>query len=56
VAIINDRTFGVNEQALVRMGKTNVSIRCLVIRQDAVRILVVGSGEERELRFKRPAP
>jgi hypothetical protein len=34
------------------VGKTNVTIRCLVIRQDAVRIQVVGSGEEQELRLK----
>jgi hypothetical protein len=52
VAIINDRTFGVNEQGRVRVGKTNVTIRCLVIRQDAVRIQVGGSGEEQELRLK----
>jgi hypothetical protein len=52
VAIINDQTFGVNEQGRVRVGKTNVTIRCLVIRQDAVRIQVVGSGEEQELRLK----
>jgi hypothetical protein len=29
-----------------------VTIRCLVIRQDAVRIQVGGSGEEQELRLK----
>jgi len=56
VAIINDRTLGGDEQGLVHVGKTNVSIRCLVIRQDAVRIQVVGSGEEQELRLRRASP
>jgi hypothetical protein len=52
VAIINNRTLGVNEEGQVRVGKTNATIRCLAIRQDSVRILIVGSGEERELRLK----
>ena len=52
VAIINNRTLGVNEEGKVRVGKTNVTIRCLAIRQDAVRIRIVGTGEERELRLK----
>ena len=51
-AIINNRTLGVNEEGKVRVGKTNLTIRCLAIRQDSVRIRMVGSGEERELRLK----
>jgi hypothetical protein len=50
-AIINNRTLGLNEQGKVRVGKTNVTIRCLAIHPEAVRIRVVGSGEERELRL-----
>jgi hypothetical protein len=42
----------VNEEGKVRVGRTNVAIRCLAIRQDSVRIRIVGSGEERELRLK----
>jgi hypothetical protein len=52
LAIINNRTLGVNEEGKVRVGKTNVTIRCLAIGQDGVRIRIVGTGEERELRLK----
>jgi hypothetical protein len=52
LAIINNRTLGVNEEGKVRVGKTNLTIRCLAIQQDSVRIRIVGSGEERELRLK----
>jgi hypothetical protein len=52
LAIINNRTLGVNEEGKVRVGKTNVTLRCLAIRQDSVRIRLAGSGEERELRLK----
>ena len=51
-AIINNRTLGLNEEGKVCVGKTNLTIRCLAIRQDSVRISIVGSGEERELRLK----
>jgi len=51
VAIINHRTLGLDEQGKVRVGETNVTIRCLAIRPDAVRIRVVGSGREQELRL-----
>jgi hypothetical protein len=51
-AIINNRILGVNEEGKVRVGKTNVTIRCLAIHQDSVRIRIIGSGEERELRLK----
>jgi hypothetical protein len=51
-AMINNRTLGLNEEGKVRVGKTNVTIRCLAIRQDSVRISIVGSGEEQELRLK----
>jgi hypothetical protein len=51
-AIINNRTLGVNEEGKVRVGKTNLTIRCLAIGQDSARIRIVGSGEEQELRLK----
>lgn len=53
LALINEQTFAVNETGKLRLGNTNVTIRCLAIREDAVRIQIVGSEEERELRFKR---
>jgi hypothetical protein len=56
LAMINNRALGVNEQGRVRVGKTNVAIRCLSIRPDAVRIQIVGSGEERELRLRADSP
>jgi hypothetical protein len=46
----------VNEQGKVRVGNTNVTVRCLAIREDALRIQIVGSGEERELRLKPAKP
>jgi hypothetical protein len=51
-AIINNRILGVNEEGKVRVGQTNLTIRCLAIQQDSVRIRVVGSGEEQQLRLK----
>ena len=51
-AMINNRTLGVNEEGKVRVGETNLTIRCLAIRQDSVRIRIVSSGEEQELRLK----
>jgi hypothetical protein len=56
VAMINNRTFTENEQGKVRVGKTNLTLRCLSIRPDAVRIQIVGSGEQRELRLRTPSP
>ena len=56
LALINDRTFEVNEEGKVRVGRTNLLIRCLAIRGDSVRIRVLGSGEELELRFRQAAP
>jgi hypothetical protein len=51
-AVINDHTFEVNQEAKIRMGKTNVTIRCLAIMEDAVRIQIKDSGETRELRLQ----
>lgn len=51
-AVINDRTLGPNEQAKVRVGTTNVNVRCLSIRKDAVRIQLVDSAEEKELKLQ----
>jgi hypothetical protein len=49
LAIINNRTFGVNEEGKVRVGTSNLTVRCLAIEQDSVRIRIIGTGEEREL-------
>jgi len=52
LALINDRTFEVQEKGTVHVGHTNVVIRCLAIEEDSVRIQIVGSGQQQELRFK----
>ena len=52
LALINDRSFVAKEEGKVRVGKTNVTVRCLDIRQDSVRIQLLGSGEQQELRLK----
>jgi hypothetical protein len=49
LAIINDQTFGLQQQGQVRLGTTNVTLRCLEIRKDSVRVQIVGTGQEQEL-------
>jgi len=51
-ALINDHTFGVQEEGKLRLGTSNVTVRCVAIRQNAVRIRVNGSAEEKELVLK----
>jgi hypothetical protein len=50
-ALINDGTFEQNEQGKVRLGESNVVVRCLEIRDDAVLIQVVGEIERRTLKL-----
>jgi hypothetical protein len=52
LALINEHSFGVQEEGKVRLGTTNVTVKCLAIRQDAVRIRVNGAAEEQELMLK----
>ncbi len=49
VAIINGRSFLANDQNPVKVGGTNVNIRCLGIQKTSVRIQNVDSGKEQEL-------
>jgi hypothetical protein len=56
MALINDATFEANEKGKVRLGKTNVTIRCLSISAEAVRIQLVGSNQEQELRLRTTHP
>lgn len=49
--LINDQPLGVNDEARIRIGKTNVVIRCLAIREDSALVQFVDSGERRELRL-----
>jgi hypothetical protein len=48
-AIINGRSFLANDQNPVKVGGTNVNIRCLGIQKTSVRIQNVDSGKEQEL-------
>lgn len=52
LALINDRTFGPDEQARVRIGNTNVLVRCLSISEDSVQLRVAGSSTQQTLRLK----
>jgi len=51
--IINDATFRPLEKARVRVARTNVTVRCLEIRDKSVLIQVNDSNEKQEL-FLRP--
>ena len=52
MVMINGRTFVANEEGAVRLGATNVVLRCLVIRPDEVEIQVAGASEPQTLRLK----
>ena len=49
VAIINGRSFFANELHQVKIGGTNVTLRCLEIQKKSVRIQNIDSGTEQEL-------
>jgi hypothetical protein len=51
VAIINGHSFLSNDLNSVKIGGTNVAIRCLGIQKTSVRIQHVDSGKEQELRL-----
>jgi len=51
LACINSRSFAAGEEAKVRLGGTNVTIRCLEIRPDAVLIQRFGPEAKQELKL-----
>jgi hypothetical protein len=51
-ALINNATFEAMEKGRVRIGDTNVLIRCLEIRDDLVIIQIEGSNEKQQLFLK----
>lgn len=51
MAIINGRSFQANELNPVKVGNTNVMIRCLSIQKTSVRIQNVDSGKDQELHL-----
>jgi hypothetical protein len=48
-ALINDATLETMERARVRVGQTNVIVRCLEIRTNSVIIEIAGAREKKEL-------
>ena len=52
VALINDHAFVLNEEAMVRLGNSNVLVRCVGILPDAVQLRVAGADQPQTLRFK----
>jgi len=53
-ALINDRTLERNEEARVRVGNSNLTVRCLEIRDSSVFLHDTAAAEKTEL-FLRPA-
>ncbi len=49
LAIINNQSFAPGESGKVRVGTTNVNIRCLAVQANSARIQITASGEEMEL-------
>jgi len=53
LAIINNQSFAPGESGKVRVGITNVTIRCLAVQANSARIQILASGEELELSLNR---
>lgn len=52
-ALINDGTFMANERGKVRLGDSNVVLRCVEIRHDSVVVQVAGEVEPRTLQLSK---
>jgi thioredoxin-related protein len=52
MAIVNNQTLGVGEQARVKLGDGEVKVRCLEIADTSVIVMVDGETERRELRLR----
>jgi len=52
LALINDHTFGLQEEGQARLGTSNVTVRCLAITPSSARIRVAGSADEIELKTR----
>ena len=55
-ALINDRTFGKDEELKVRVGTSNVVVRCLEVREKSVLIRVKGQNDATELFLRGARP
>jgi hypothetical protein len=54
LAIINDRTFGIKERGSVRVGNTNLVIRCLEISRNSVVVQIEGRTDKQVLELNEP--
>jgi hypothetical protein len=54
LALINNQSFAPGETGKVSVGKTNVSIRCVAIRENSAVIQMLESGEQMELSLGKP--
>ena len=54
-ALINNSTLAVNEQSSVRLGESNVTVRCVAIGDNAVTIQVAGESVTRTLTLSASA-
>jgi hypothetical protein len=51
LAFINDSALTVGETAAVQVGTSNVTVQCLTITADTVRVRITDAGQERELHL-----
>jgi len=51
-AVINDRTFAVGESGKVRISTSNLTIRCVSIATNSVRVQIIPGEAEQELPLK----
>jgi len=49
LAVINDQTLGLHEEGRVHLASTNLTVRCVAIRPNSVRLRVGDSPQEQEL-------
>ena len=54
LALINDRAFAPGDEGRIRLADTNLTLRCVSVQKDRVRIRILSSGEEQELVLKQP--
>jgi hypothetical protein len=52
MAMINGQTFEARDEVKVRLGDTNISVRCLSISEDSVVVQAAGSSESQTLKLK----
>jgi hypothetical protein len=54
MAMINGQTFEPRDEVKVRLGDTNITVRCLSISEDSVLVQAAGSSESQTLKLKEP--